>query len=130
MNEQDQMAATDTPHIDLQRVLAFRHDADIWGDYINLNVLGLQGAPDMRQIAYRGVLSFVPLNRDASYPSNPDTGIKLTTEAATELALGGGDEYAVTHSPAFGTNDGLVMCEDTNEYDTDAPNFNVAECEL
>jgi hypothetical protein len=52
------------------------------------------------------------------------------TEAATELALGGGDEYAVTHSPAFGTNDGLVMCEDTNEYDTDAPDFDVTECEL
>ena len=86
MNEQEPGPATNAPHIDMQRVIAFRHDADIWGDYINLNVLGLQGAPDVRQIAYRGVLAFVPLNRDpAAYPSNPDTGIRLGLDAATEL---------------------------------------------
>ena len=41
-----------------------------------------------------------------------------------------GDEYGLTYTPAFGANDGLTMCEDTNEYDLDDETLDLQEMSL
>jgi hypothetical protein len=40
------------------------------------------------------------------------------------------EEFAVTCTPAFGSNDGLVECLDANEYDTGDADFSLYNCSL
>jgi hypothetical protein len=44
--------------------------------------------------------------------------------------LADGEEFAVTCTPAFGSNDGLVECLDANEYDTGDADFSLYNCSL
>lgn len=67
----------------------------------------------------------------AAYIYNVDTRnvhAVITGSKAEQVAndLADGEEFGVTFTPAFGASDGLIMCEDTNEYDT--AGFNIIHC--